>query len=92
MAGAGAWTTFSSSGCGTHSNTRPAYLRELADRFEARRAIGEWIGFYNTREAALGTRRESPGRGLPWRDPPVDMMDKAQQQPQEGRFKGILAA
>ena len=32
------------------------YLRELADGFEARRIIGEWIDFYNTERphSALG--------------------------------------
>ncbi len=35
------------------------YLRELADGFEARRVIGEWIDFYNTERphSALGGKR-----------------------------------
>ena len=77
------------------------YLRELADGFEARRVIGEWIGFYNTERphSALGGRTPAEAyRG----DPPVDMMDKplralttspqAQQQRQEDRSKGMLVA
>ena len=42
------------------------YLRELADGFEARRVIGEWIYFYNTERphSALGG---NAGRGLPRR-------------------------
>ena len=77
------------------------YLREIADGFEARRVIGEWIGFYNTERphSTLGGRTPTEAyRG----DPPVDMMDKplcalptspqAQQQRQGDRFKGILAA
>ena len=42
------------------------YLRELADGFEARRVIGEWIDFYNTERphSALGG---NAGRGLPRR-------------------------
>ena len=77
------------------------YLRELADGFEARRVIGEWIDFYNTERphSALGGRTPAEAyRG----DLPVDMMDKplcalptspqAQQQRQGDRFKGILAA
>ena len=77
------------------------YLRELADGFEARRVIGEWIGFYNTERphSALGGRTPTEAyRG----DPPVDRMDKplralptspqAQHQRQGDRFKGILAA
>ena len=51
------------------------YLRELADGFEARRVIGEWIDFYNTERphSALGGRTPAEAyRG----DPPVDMMDK----------------
>ena len=77
------------------------YLRELADGFEARRVIGEWIDFYNTERPhpALGGKTPAEAyRG----GPPVDMMDKplralptspqAQQQRQGDRFKGILAA
>ncbi len=77
------------------------YLHEIADGFAARRVIGEWIGFYNTQRphSALGGRTPAEAyRG----NTPVDMMDKplralptspqAQQQQQEDRFKGILAA
>ena len=77
------------------------YLHEIADGFEARRLIGEWVRFYNTERphSALGGRTPAEAyRG----NPPVDMMDKplralptspqAQQQQQEDRFKGILAA
>ena len=77
------------------------YLHEIADGFTARRVIGEWIDFYNTQRphSALGGRTPAEA----YRDgPPVDMMDKplralptypqAQQQQQEDRFKGILAA
>ena len=77
------------------------YLRELADGFEARRVIGEWIDFYNTERphSALGGKTPAEAyRGAP----PVDMMDKplralptspqAQQQRQRDRCKGILAA
>ncbi len=77
------------------------YLHEIADGFTARRVIGEWIGFYNTQRphSALGGRTPAEAyRG----GPPVDMMDKplralttspqAQQQQQEDRFKGVLAA
>ncbi len=34
------------------------YLHELANDFEARRVIGEWIGFYNTERP-----RSASGRG-----------------------------
>ena len=77
------------------------YLCELADGFEARRVIGEWIDFYNTERphSALGGKTPAEAyRGAP----PVDMMDKplralptspqAQQQRQGDRCKGILAA
>ena len=76
------------------------YLRDLADGFEARRVIGEWIGFYNTERphSALGGRTPAEAyRG----DPPVDIMDKplralptypqAQQQRQEDLSREILA-
>ena len=49
------------------------YLRELADGFEARRVIGEWIDFYNTERphSALGEKTPAGAyRGAP----PVDMM------------------
>ena len=36
------------------------YLRELADGFEARRVIGEWIDFYNTERPR--TRRSGEKR------------------------------
>ena len=42
------------------------YLRDLADGFQSRRVIGEWIDFYNA-EPTLGPRRKNPGRGLPRR-------------------------
>ena len=77
------------------------YLRELADGFEARRVIGEWIDFYNTERPHSALGGETPAeayRGAP----PVDMMDKplralptspqVQQQRQGDRCKGILAA
>ena len=77
------------------------YLHEIADGFTARRVIGEWIGFYNTirpHTALCGRTPAEAYRG----ETPVDMMDKplralttypqAQQQQQEDRFKGILAA
>ena len=52
------------------------YLHELTDGFQARRVIGDWIGFYNT---------ERPHSALAGRTPaeayaagrPVDMMDNA---------------
>ena len=47
------------------------YLRELADGFEARRVIGEWIDFYNTERphSALGGKTPAEAyRGAP----PVD--------------------
>ena len=77
------------------------YLHEIADGLTARRVIGEWISFDNIQRphAALGGR--TPDEAC--RDgPPVDTMDKplrvlptytqAQQQQQDDRFKGILAA
>ena len=76
------------------------YLHEIADGFQARRLIREWVRFYNLERphAALDGRTPAEAyRG----DPPVDMMDKplralptspqAQQQ-QEDRLKGVLAA
>ena len=77
------------------------YLHEIADGLTARRLICDWIAFYNSERphAALGGRTPAEA----YREgPPVDMMDKplrvlptspqAQQQQQEDRFKGILAA
>ena len=77
------------------------YLHEIADGFQARRLIRDWIGFYNAERphSALGGRTPAEAyRG----ETPVDMMDKplralttspqAQQQQQEDQFKGIMAA
>ena len=76
------------------------YLHDLADGFQARRVIGEWIDFYNAERphSALGGKTSAEAyRG----DPPADMMDKqlralptypqAQQRRQEDRSKEILA-
>ena len=101
MAGAGAWTTSSSSGCGARSNTRAIYLHEIADGFQARRLIGDWVRFYNLERPHLALDGRTPAEAYRG-ETPVDMMDKplralptspqAQQQQQEDRFKGILAA
>ena len=77
------------------------YLHEIADGLTARRLIRDWVRFYNLERphAALDGRTPAEAyRG----EPPVDMMDKslralptspqAQQQQQEDRSKGILAA
>ena len=77
------------------------YLHEIADGFQARRLIGDWVRFYNLERphAALDGRTPAEAyRG----EPPVDMMDKplralptspqAQQQQREDRLKGVLAA
>ena len=76
------------------------YLHDLADGFQARRVIGEWIDFYNAERphSALGGNTPIEAyRG----DPPVNMMDKplralppypqAQQRRQEDRSKELLA-
>ena len=76
------------------------YLHDLADGFQARRVIGEWIDFYNADRphSALGGKTPAEAyRG----DPSADMMDKplralptypqAQQRRQEDRSKEILA-
>ena len=77
------------------------YLHEIADGLQARRLIGEWVRFYNTERPHSALGRAHPGRAYRGKAP-VDMMDKplralptspqAQQQQQEERFKGILAA
>ena len=77
------------------------YLHEIADGLTARRLIRDWVRFYNLERphAALDGRTPAEAyRG----ETPVDMMDKplralptspqAQQQQQEDRSKGILAA
>ena len=66
------------------------YLHEIADGFAARRVIGEWIGFYNTRESSLGAGRADAGRDLPGRHA-CGCVDKAQQKLREERFNAILA-
>ena len=76
------------------------YLHEIADGFQARRLIGDWVRFYNLERPHLALDGRTPAEAYRG-EPPVDMMDKplralptspqAQQQ-QEDRFKGILAA
>ena len=77
------------------------YLHEIADGFSARRLIGDWVRFYNLERPHLALDGRTPAEAYRG-DPPVDMMDKplralptspqAQQQQQEDRMKGILAA
>ena len=66
MAGAGAWTTSSSSGCGV-AQIRGVYLHEIADGFQARRLRPE-----RPHLALDGRTPAEAYRG----EPPVDMMDK----------------
>ena len=77
------------------------YLHEIADGFQARRLIGDWVRFYNLERPHLALDGRTPAEAYRG-ETPVDMMDKplralptspqAQQQQQEDRFKGILAA
>ena len=76
------------------------YLHDLADGFEARLLIDEWIGFYNTERPHSALDGKTPAEAYR-SNPPVDMMDKllcalpspsqAQQQRQEDLSKEILA-
>ena len=65
------------------------------------RVIGDWIGFYNSERPHSAVAGRTPAEA--YRDsPPGDMIDnplralptppQAQQQQQENRSKGILAA
>ena len=101
MAGAGAWTISSSSGCGARSNTRRSTCTRSPTASTARRLIGEWVRFYNLERPHAALDGRTPAEAYR-ADPPVDMMDKplralptspqAQQQQKEDRSKGILAA
>ena len=76
------------------------YLHDLADGFQARRVIGEWIDFYNTGRPHSALDGQPPAEAY-HSDPPVDMMDKplralpaspqAQQQQKEDLSREILA-
>ena len=76
------------------------YLHEIADGFQARRLIGDWVRFYNLERPHAALDGWTPAEAYRG-ETPVDMMDKplralptspqAQQQ-QEDRLKGILAA
>ena len=76
------------------------YLHDLADGFEARLLIDEWIGFYNTERPHSALDGKIPAEAYRG-NPPADMMDKplralptpsqAQQQRQEDLSKEILA-
>ena len=101
MAGAGAWTISLSSGCGARSNTRQSICTRSPTVSTARRLIRDWVRFYNLERPHLALDGRTPAEAYRG-EPPVDMMDKplralptspqAQQQQQEDRFKGILAA
>ena len=77
------------------------YLHEIADGYAARRLIRDWVRFYNLERPHLALDGRTPAEAYRG-EPPVDMMDKplralptspqAQQQQQEDRMKGILAA
>ena len=67
------------------------YLHEIADGLQNRRLIRDWVACYNAERphAALGGRTPAEA----YRDgPPCPSYPQAQQQQQEDRFKGILAA
>ena len=77
------------------------YLHEIADGFSARRLIRDWVRSYNLERPHLALDGRTPAEAYRG-EPPVDMMDKplralptspqAQQQQQEDRMNGILAA
>ena len=77
------------------------YLHEIADGFQARRLIGDWVRFYNLERPHAALDGRTPAEAYR-SDPPMDMMDKplralptspqAQQQQREDRLKGVLAA
>ena len=77
------------------------HLHEIADGFQARRLIGDWVRFYNLERPHLALDGRTPAEAYRG-ETPVDVMDKplralptssqAQQQQQEDRLKGILAA
>ena len=48
---------------------------DLADGFEARLLIDEWIGFYNTERPHSALDGKTPAEAYR-SNPPVDMMDK----------------
>ena len=51
------------------------YLHDLADGFQARRVIGEWIDFYNAERPHSALGGKTPAEAY-CGDPPADMMDK----------------
>ena len=51
------------------------YLHEIADGFQARRLIRDWIGFYNAERPHSALRGRTPAEAYRG-ETPVDMMDK----------------
>ena len=51
------------------------YLHDLANGFEARLLIDEWIGFYNTERPHSALDGKTPAAAYR-SNPPVDRMDK----------------
>ena len=76
------------------------YLHEIADGFQARRLIGDWVRFYNLERPHAALDGRTPAEA--YRRPACGDVDKplralptspqAQQQQKEDRSKGILAA
>ena len=77
------------------------HLHEIVDGYAARRLIGEWLRFYNVERPHSALDGRTPAEAYRG-ETPADMMDKplralptspqAQQQQQEDRLKGVLAA
>ena len=67
-AGAGAWTTSSSSACGASLKYEAVYLHEISDGFAAQRLISSWFAFYDRARphSALGgsTPAEAYEKGM----------------------------
>ena len=51
------------------------YLHEIADGFQARRLIGDWVRFYNLERPHLALDGRTPAEAYRG-EPPVDTMDK----------------
>ena len=93
-----AWLSSQSASAAAEADQNAAMI---ADGFQARRLIGDWVRFYNLERPHLALDGRTPAEAYR-ADPPVDMMDKplralptspqAQQQQKEDRSKEILAA
>lgn len=60
MVGAGGWTTYSSNGFGAASNDEEVYLKAYENGTQAKKGLGDYFDFYNSRRRHQALNRRTP--------------------------------